>query len=76
MKVKILAPHQTVEGKEVKPGETVEVAHASLARQLIRSGYAAAAAEPATSPDGPQEQAAEPADDQGNKPAQTRKATK
>lgn len=39
MKVKVLAPHQTVNNKEVSVGEEVEVAD-SQARQLVQAGYA------------------------------------
>lgn|GEM_PF-5695688 len=40
MKVKIVAPHQQVGGREIQPGEEVDVPNRTIARQLIASGYA------------------------------------
>lgn len=40
MRLKILAPHQTINGVEIPPGDTVEVANRTTARNLIASGYA------------------------------------
>ena len=40
MKIKLLAPGQTIDGKPVKQGSTVEPNSNSVARQLISSGYA------------------------------------
>lgn len=40
MKVKILAPHQIIDDKETKVGDTVEIAD-NEARSLIQAGYAA-----------------------------------
>ena len=40
MKIKLLAPGQTIDGRPVKQGATVEPSSNSLARRLISSGYA------------------------------------
>lgn len=40
MRLKFLAPHQIVDGVEVPPGDVVEVASRTRARQLVSSGYA------------------------------------
>ena len=40
MRLKFLAPHQIVDGVEVTPGDVVEVASRTRARQLVSSGYA------------------------------------
>lgn len=40
MRLKILAPHQTVDGRSVEPGDLVEVGNKTIARQMVSSGYA------------------------------------
>lgn len=40
MRLKILAPHQTVDGRPVEPGDLAEVSNKTIARQMINSGYA------------------------------------
>lgn len=45
MRLKILAPHQEINGAIVDPGKTVEVDNKTFARQLINSGYAVEADE-------------------------------